>query len=119
MAALYDMFILSIPGETVDASIEVPGTFPLSVMAGQNYHIGFTYRKGSPAATDLFEAIWTASDNGSVPTTNISPQAPDQTGSAGQLQNGSVTGTVPDRQPLVENTTIVYTCSLSIIQPDG
>jgi len=116
MAYCRDTFTLMVTGEAIHASITVPGDFPLDVEAGANYIVAFNYTIGAPPATALFGAVWAVSDAGSAPSTNVDPQAPNQEARPDEVQNGTISGTVPSREPQSGEDPIVYTCTVSIVQ---
>lgn len=119
MAYCRDIFTLTVTGAGIDASITVPGSFPLDVEAGANYIVAFNYTIGAPPATALFGSEWAVSDAGSVPSTNFNPQAPNRNARPDEVQSGTISGTVPSREPRSGEDPIVYTCTVSITQPDS
>lgn len=99
MGRLSDSFILSVPGAgSIDASIDVPGDFPLTLEPGAAYIIGFTYITGSTPPADSFDVDWTATlGNGQTstarPSVVIEPNSPE--GSGAGVRNGTIRGVLP------------------------
>lgn len=119
MAYCRDVFTLTVTGAAIDASITVPGIFPITVLPGANYNIGFNYTVGSPPATAAFEAAWHTSGGTGTPTHQILPAAPVTDVMPTAVQNGTIAGVVPDDVAADSETPILYTCTLTLIQPDS
>ena len=105
--ACVDTFVITVIGGS-NASITIPGGFPIVLSYDSDYVIGFIYVTGEPAAT-AFDIEWDAiladgTESDDTPTSVFDPTAPE--GSGSETRTALVRGALPDTEGILYNGTI-------------